>query len=665
MILISKINMKILTLFFLIFSFNLIAQDTLTLNEFTVIGIKTESKYPITQITTNCDSVDFLNQQKDPFFVFDKISPSIYSQSDNGEGNGYSYIRLRGIDQTRINFNLNTIPLNEMEDQGIYFSNIPGFYNYISNISIQRGIGTSKFGITSIGGSVNMESRNMFIKEFRISSSLLDNTFKSNSCNFMFSSGNRSGFAYQFGSSYANNYGFKQHSNNNGGSIFYGVGYHNKKNIVKLIGFSGTSNNQLAFYGVPMDIINIKYDTNLNSVSDKDKFGQNFISLNWINSKIHIINSNLYFNNVNGEYNTAGSLFGINSYQGGISSNILIESKRTIKNIGFNGNLYKRSHFGHDMQGYYYDTARVFSRYTNTGYKNDAAIYFKFTQKFKKINILYDVQVRYVTFDFISNLTESPKYNWLLVNPKIGLKYFSDKNDFYFTVGNTKREPTRTDIIQNIIQNNNLFGANPDNIDVINTFSALNIENVINIELGNNFHTKKYDINSNLYFIKIKNEFVSTGVIDQYSGFMWKIPVDKTYRFGFESEGTVKFNKINTFYNFQYQKSKIDNKQIPFNPNLVISGGISFKSKIEGGIFIQYVGEMAMNYNYNDIQKFSNDFACLNLYLKYEFDNLSFTLNVNNITNNKYYIPAGVIYNTATYYVGQLLNYKLSISYKI
>jgi iron complex outermembrane receptor protein len=127
---------KLVTLILTLFSVSVFAQDTLKPHELSliqVIGVRTDTREPITQTKVSCDSITFLNQQKDPFFVLDKVSPSIYSQSDNGQGNGYSYMRMRGLDQTRINFNLNGIPLNEMEDQGIYFSNMPGFYNYMSN----------------------------------------------------------------------------------------------------------------------------------------------------------------------------------------------------------------------------------------------------------------------------------------------------------------------------------------------------------------------------------------------------------------------------------------------------------------------------------------------------------------------------------------------------
>jgi hypothetical protein len=97
------------------------AQDTtkvVELNSIQVIGIKTDSREPVSLTKTVCDSVPYFNTQKDLFFVLDKITPSVYSQSDNGQGNGYSYTRMRGFDQTRINFNLNGVPLNEMEDQG-------------------------------------------------------------------------------------------------------------------------------------------------------------------------------------------------------------------------------------------------------------------------------------------------------------------------------------------------------------------------------------------------------------------------------------------------------------------------------------------------------------------------------------------------------------------
>lgn len=67
-------------------------------------------------------------------------------------------MRLRGIDQTRINITLDGIPLNEPEDQGLFFSNFPDFANSIASVQVQRGVGSSSHGVAAYAGSVNFES---------------------------------------------------------------------------------------------------------------------------------------------------------------------------------------------------------------------------------------------------------------------------------------------------------------------------------------------------------------------------------------------------------------------------------------------------------------------------------------------------------------------------
>jgi len=97
------------------------------LNEVQVVATKTRKEEPITVKIIEIDSIKSVVNGVDPFFILNNQSPSIFSYSDNGTPYSYSYIKMRGLDQTRINFTLNGIPMNEMEDQGIYFSNMPGF----------------------------------------------------------------------------------------------------------------------------------------------------------------------------------------------------------------------------------------------------------------------------------------------------------------------------------------------------------------------------------------------------------------------------------------------------------------------------------------------------------------------------------------------------------
>ena len=75
--------------------------------------------------------------------------------SESGSLLNYSYFRVRGIDQSRVNITLDGIPLNEPEDQQIYFSDFPDLTSSIQNVQLQRGVGTSTYGQAAFGGSVN------------------------------------------------------------------------------------------------------------------------------------------------------------------------------------------------------------------------------------------------------------------------------------------------------------------------------------------------------------------------------------------------------------------------------------------------------------------------------------------------------------------------------
>lgn len=637
------------------------------LDSIQVIGIRVDNTDPLTRTEIKCDDYRFLPQDKDPFFILDKTSPSIYSQSDNGQGNGYSYMRMRGLDQTRINFNLNGIPLNEMEDQGIYFSNMPGFYNYISNVSVQRGVGTSKFGQTSVGGSVNMETKNIIEKSTEINFLVRSNLPNDQYYNFYYSPGiDKNGFSYQIGGTWQKNQGVRDHSNNDGGSTFYGIESIKKSNIFKFYGFNGISHNQLAFYGVPDSLLKINYNTNLNLTSDKDTFSQNFACFNWINFKDQVkFNTSSYFSNVSGHYNSVGTTFGVNSYQYGIMSNLVYKnSTNCIFNIGINGNIYKRYHYGSDNNGYY-DYPINTREYHNTGEKEDIISFIKVNQLSEELNIFFDLQGRSVWLHTPFNNT----YNWIFLNPKFGFKFNEGWNKIHCTIGFTQREPTRTDMIQDVLQKNNIQYGNPDNTIWLYSFkSSLKPEKVTNVEVGNSFSNKILNLNLNCYFMTIENEFISTGTIDPYSGFMWKKSVQMTFRTGIESDGNLKLNNFSTFYTINYQYARLNDsiytKNIPYNPDFIGTIGISYKiNKISIGLYDQYVSSMAMDYNIGLNQHFSKEYSILNGYTEYQFKNINIGFRLNNILNQKIYIPAGFT-NIPTYYVGQLQNWSINIRCK-
>jgi iron complex outermembrane receptor protein len=156
----------ILFLLTILTSRQLKAQDTLgldttkTLQE-VIITYQADKLTPITFQNISSKDLKTKSTGQEPSFLLSE-TPSITNYSDAGNSQGYSYFRLRGIDQTRINMTLDGVPLNEPEDQGAYFSNYPDILNSVSKIQIQRGVGTSKNGVASYGGSVQLFSPNLY-----------------------------------------------------------------------------------------------------------------------------------------------------------------------------------------------------------------------------------------------------------------------------------------------------------------------------------------------------------------------------------------------------------------------------------------------------------------------------------------------------------------------
>ena len=134
--------------------------DTLHTLQEVVVTYQADKQTPITFQNIYKKDIKAKSTGQEPSFLLSE-TPSISNYSDAGNSQGYSYFRLRGIDQTRINMTLDGVPLNEPEDQGAYFSNYPDILNSVSKIQIQRGVGTSKNGVASYGGSVQLFSPNL------------------------------------------------------------------------------------------------------------------------------------------------------------------------------------------------------------------------------------------------------------------------------------------------------------------------------------------------------------------------------------------------------------------------------------------------------------------------------------------------------------------------
>ncbi len=635
------------------------------LKEVRILGIRPG----ITRTTIQSDSTrSAMNGGFDPFFVLNREVPNVISQSDNGTPYGYSYIRMRGMDQTRINFTLNGIPMNEMEDQGIYFSNMPGFYNNISRMDIVRGVGISKYGTTSLVGSVNMETKPSNKEEF--SGQMGIGSFRTNSNSLNYSSGMIGKISFSSSISYLHTDGFRDRSGTDGYTYFGQVGYSGRKNIIKILGFSGESKNDLSYISIDKESLDQNYKINFNSITDKDKFGQNFASINWVNSNISnvTINSSVYFNNVNGHYDVSfGDVarYGIQSYQGGVMSNLIWQRKKWSVNFGSNYNNYQREH---TLK--YLDTLR----YSNFGNKQDITLYGRFSYRIKEYSIFADLQYRGVDFTYTDNSGSRDSYKWGFFNPKVGIRRVKNNNESWFSLGRTSREVTRSDLFDGndniyvsggILYSDYLGESSPNVYRVIP--NALP-ESVNNIEIGHKIIRDNLSISSNLYYMGIKNERIVIG-IDPISGLSIRQIANNSYRTGIEVDANYIYNKwligINGSYlKAQVTKSSFGSGESSFSPKFTMNNFLKYGKKSKVGINGMFVGSMYLN-NDQDRKLSTDPYYVVNLTGEIPIGNMSLNILVNNILNGKYLLPAGVISGVGQYYPGAGRNYFISLKFLV
>ena len=125
--------------------------------EVVVQAVRADEKTPVTKTDVGREAIELVNRgQEMPFLL--AATPAVNVSSDSGIAAGYAYFNIRGVGQTRLNITLDGVPLQDPEDQALYFANFGDFASVVDSIQIQRGVGTSGVGSASYGGSVNFAS---------------------------------------------------------------------------------------------------------------------------------------------------------------------------------------------------------------------------------------------------------------------------------------------------------------------------------------------------------------------------------------------------------------------------------------------------------------------------------------------------------------------------
>ena len=465
-------------------------------------------------------------------------TPSVTSYADAGSYSNYTYLRLRGIDQTRINVTLDGVPLTDAEDQAVYFSNFPDFGNSIQSAQIQRGVGTSSYGTASYAGSINFQSialtRAVQGGEVQFSRGSFD-TYRA-SAEWQTRPSDAGLVAYARLSSQQTD-GYRYHSGNRSAGGLASVAYFGTVSSLKVTALSGVSRNQEAYVASPSDEIDRDPRHNPLSEEERDRFTHTLISLSGTRlvGPSASLAATLYSVAAGGDYDVAiaPELWNFNLKSRVTGGFVTWNQQRgpVVLSAGAHLNGYYRDHWLHirpDLQ------AEV---YRNRGEKDDASAFAKVSYEKGRLTLFGDVQGRTARFRYIPDDEagiSSSSIRWNFVNPKVGASYrWRPNTAFYASVGQTGREPTRNDMF-----------AGFDNVDTTNAafvggLDRVHPERVRDLEAGATVLRPDLTLNANVFSMDFRNEITPIGALS-YIGLPLRKNVGSSYRRGLELDAVYR-----------------------------------------------------------------------------------------------------------------------------
>ncbi len=542
-----------------------------------------------------------------PFLL--ETTPSVVTTSDAGTGIGYTGIRIRGIDASRINVTINGIPVNDPESHDVYWVNMPDLSSSIENLQIQRGVGSSTNGAAAFGASLNIKSQDISSAAFGI----LDNTYGSfNTLKTTIKAGTgliNNKFSLETRLSQITSDGFIDRATSDLKSYYLAVSYVGKKSVLKAIAFSGKEITYQSWYGTPESRVNgdpneMNAYADRNGLSEVDRSNllnsgrsynfytyenqvDNYQQDNYQLHFTHSFKPNLIMN-IAGHYtygrgyyeeyrkddeladygynpviignDTISSTDLIrrrwldNDFLGGIYS---LQYKLSNWNFIFGGaiNTYLGEHFGEVIWARFAADGEVRDRYyENNAQKSEFSNYLKATYRFEKFSFFGDFQYRKINYSFLGiddvngellDLEQNVPFNFF--NPKVSVNYaFKNHQSIFGSFGIANREPVRKDFRESTPENR----PKP--------------ENMSDLELGYLFNNNKLNMAANFYWMNYSNQLILTGQINDVGGYT-RTNVKDSYRAGIELSTSYKISsslQLNAALSLSQNKIKEFNEYV-------------------------------------------------------------------------------------------------------
>ena len=683
----KSIFFTLLSIFFTLFSFSQEQDSTKvnSLDEVLVSAVRVTAKTPVSFSNLDKKDIKFRNLGQDIPILMNYL-PSVVTTSDAGNGMGYTGIRVRGSDATRVNVTINGIPYNDAESQGTFWVNMPDFASSVESLQLQRGVGTSTNGSGAFGASLNMLTDNYASKaNGEISNSF--GSFNSHKHTVKFSTGLLNDHFELAGRlSAIKSDGYVDRASSDLKSYFLQGTYIGKTTLIKALVFGGTEKTYQSWNGIDAETLNT--DRTFNSAgmytdeagnprfydNETDNYKQDHYQLHWNESFSDKWSTNLAFHYTKGKgyYENYKEDADMADYGllpvGTVTTTDLVRQKWLDNDFygttfsakykdekvdvifGGGWNKYEGDHYGKVIWARYASQSELGDHYYDDfSTKTDGNIFAKANyQLTEKLSFYGDLQLRNVTYKANSPETGLVDDTFNFFNPKAGLNFeINQKSTLYFSYARANREPNRTDY----------EGGN------------VKPEKLNDFELGWRFNSEKFQLTSNLYYMGYKDQLILTGTLDDV-GSPIRSNSEKSYRLGFEVDATIKLSeKFILRPNFTLSSNKnVDldvegqnygTTDIAYSPS-VIAGNIIVYSPIKNlhlSLLQKFVGEQYMNNIELPSAKladyFVNDFnVSYEIQPKSVFKSIMVTGLVNNILDKKY-VSNGYMWDVYPYYYPQ------------
>lgn len=656
--------------------------DTTELLPVEVKVIRAGAMAPFAKTNLNKRDIQKQNLGQDLPFLLNQ-TPSVVVNSDAGNGIGYTGIRIRGTDATRINVTINGVPFNDPESNGAFFVNLPDLLSSVNSIQIQRGVGTSTNGAGAFGGTINLSttevarqpyfesnnsvgSFNTLKNNIRVGTGLIDNHFTAD-----------------LRLSQMKSDGYVDRASTDLRSYYFSAAYLADKTTLRFNTFSGNEKTYQAWNGVSE--ADLKTRRRYNSAgterpgapydNETDNYKQDHYQL-FLTQKFTpewVFNTGLFYVRGKGYYEQykAGEDYADYGLPSRSYGNTVVESTDLIRRLWLDNDYYGTifslqytkpgteitlggtvskylgDHFGTILWAQNGLPQDNYKWYDNNAVKNDASVYAKWQQQLSaSFQFFADLQVRRVnyTIDGFRNnpgLTVDQQYTFF--NPKAGFTYHKNNWTAFASYSIGSKEPVRDDFEASVNEQ-----PKPEYLQ--------------DIEVGIEHKCNRYNFGANFYYMKYKDQLVLTGKINDVGAYT-RTNIDNSYRLGVELQGgaivtnwlrasanlTLSRNKVKNFTEFYDDYDNGGQKTIPYKET-----DISFSPAVTGAATItihplqsfsidllsKYVGKQYLDNTSNENRKlngyFTEDVRMAYTLQKGLLKNTDIILQVNNVFNKKY-----------------------------